>query len=112
MLGLFAMLTLSPWIAIDGVVFGFSGLGARRDPNFECCVSTGRSSVRCAVRSSRGRRQHSEGPRSRCTSSSCTPVWLRQALRRSAREQRTPPPGFVPAQRIASVANLTDDSDG
>ena len=35
MLGLFAMLTLSTWVAIDGVVFGFSGLAECRDPDFE-----------------------------------------------------------------------------
>lgn len=32
---LFAILTLSTWVAIDGIVFGFTGLGACRDPNDE-----------------------------------------------------------------------------
>ena len=32
---LFTVLTLSAWVAIDGAVFGFAGLGACRDPNNE-----------------------------------------------------------------------------
>jgi hypothetical protein len=32
---LLAVVTVSAWVAIDGVVFGYSGLGACRDPNLE-----------------------------------------------------------------------------
>jgi hypothetical protein len=35
MWALLAVLTLSTWVAIDGVVFGFSALGACRDSNLE-----------------------------------------------------------------------------
>lgn len=34
-LGLFAVLTLSSWVAIDGAVFGLAGLSACRDVNYE-----------------------------------------------------------------------------
>jgi len=32
---LFAVLTLSAWVAVDGAAFGYSGLGTCRDPNHE-----------------------------------------------------------------------------